>query len=87
MSYTNNFHADDSLIDHSWSLIYWLRKDFGKWVVRALVANDGFLIVSCSVKAIIHGRLFLFHCSPETQLVWWNSNYQELKLHICQNHY
>lgn len=32
-------------------------------MVHALVANDGYLIVSCSVEAIIHGRSFLFNCS------------------------
>lgn len=67
MSYINNYHADDSFIDCSWSYISWQRKGSVKWVVHALVANDGYLIVSCSVKAIIHGRLFLFNCSPESQ--------------------
>lgn len=32
-------------------------------MVHALVANDGYLIVSCSVEAIIHGRSFLFNCN------------------------
>ena len=58
MSYINNLHADSSFIHHSWSFFSWLRKCPGKWVVHTLVANDGYLIVSCSVKAIIMGDCF-----------------------------
>lgn len=59
MSYINTFHADDSFIDHSWSLNFRVGKGLWKVVVHTVVANDG-LMVSCGVKAINTWKIVSF---------------------------